>query len=193
MNKTRIAIFASGSGSNALRLMEHFNHNPSAEVVLLLSNKIEAGALKHAADCGVPHLHFTNAEFRSALAVVESLHNHSVDIIVLAGFLLLIPHAIIEAYPDKIVNIHPALLPKYGGKGMYGHFVHEAVAAAGETESGITIHLVNSKYDEGRVLEQFRVALGESPSPASIEAKVRQLELQHFAPTIEQWITSLKA
>ncbi|MEN9640454.1 MAG: hypothetical protein RLZZ262_2323 [Bacteroidota bacterium] len=190
MRKTRIALFASGSGSNARKIMEYFAQHDRIEVGLLLANKAEAGALVHAHECGIPHQFLPNSVFRQGTPIVEELREHRIDVVVLAGFLLLIPPALIEAYPNRIVNIHPALLPKYGGKGMYGHFVHEAVAAAGEVESGITIHLVTEAYDEGPILAQHRATLTSEDNALTIENKVRKLELEHFAVEIEKWILS---
>lgn len=192
MTTTRIALFASGTGSNARRIMEYFAEHNRIEVGLLLANKADAGALQHAAECGIPHHYLPNEQFRQGAPVVELLHEYRIDAIVLAGFLLLIPPALIAAYPHRIVNIHPALLPNYGGKGMYGHFVHEAVAAAGEQESGITIHIVTEAYDEGPVLAQHRVGLTSEDDARTIESKVRRLELEHYAQEIEHWILQMQ-
>lgn len=191
MKKIRLALFASGTGSNARKMMDHFRDHDSIAVALLLANKADAGALEHARECNIPHQYLPNSSFRSGEEIVALLRDHHIDAIVLAGFLLLIPSVLIEAYPDRIVNIHPALLPKFGGKGMYGHFVHEAVAAAGEDESGITIHLVNAAYDEGRILAQHRTALTPGDTPLTIEAKVRQLELEHYATSVEHWLMAI--
>jgi phosphoribosylglycinamide formyltransferase 1 len=188
MKKIRLALFASGSGSNARRIMEYFADHERIEIGLLLSNKKDAGALQHAVACGVAHRYLHSREFKEGHEVLHILQGHGIDRIVLAGFLLLVPEVVISFYANKIVNIHPALLPKYGGKGMYGHFVHEAVAAAGEIESGITIHLVNEHFDEGRILEQHHTPLLPSDGPSEIEAKVRALELLFFAPAIETWL-----
>jgi len=188
MKKIRIALFASGSGSNALRIMEYFKGHPSIEVALLLSNKSDAGALLHAQNHKVANYYLSNFEFRDGQSILEKLKQHQVDAIVLAGFLLLIPSNLIAAYEDKILNIHPSLLPKHGGKGMYGHKVHEAVEKACERESGITIHLVNERFDEGRVIAQFRVPLDLGVNATEIEAEVRVLEIVHYAPAIENWL-----
>jgi phosphoribosylglycinamide formyltransferase-1 len=188
MEKIRLALFASGSGSNARRIMEYFTDHERIEIGLLLSNKKDAGALQHAAACGIPHRYIPSKEFKEGIVVLDCLEEYRIDRIVLAGFLLLVPEKVIASYANKIVNIHPALLPKYGGKGMYGHFVHEAVAAACEKESGITIHLVNEHFDEGRILEQHRASLLPTDGPIEIEGKVRALELQFFAPAIEAWL-----
>jgi phosphoribosylglycinamide formyltransferase 1 len=188
MEKIRLAIFASGSGSNARRIMEYFADHASIEIGLLLSNKKDAGALQHAAACGIGHRYIPSKDFKEGTIVLALLKEHRIDQIILAGFLLLVPEMVIASFANKIINIHPALLPKYGGKGMYGHFVHEAVAAAAEKESGITIHLVNERFDEGRILEQHHMPLLPSDGPIEIEAKVRALELQFFAPAIEAWL-----
>jgi phosphoribosylglycinamide formyltransferase-1 len=190
MTSIRVAIFASGSGSNARRIMEYFKGHPTIHIDLLISNKTEAGALLHAAECGVPSVSISNAAMRQGDEVLHVLESHQIDVIVLAGFMLLVPSCLIEAYTDRIVNIHPALLPKFGGKGMYGHHVHEAVHEANESESGITIHLVNARYDEGPILAQFSVPLATTDTADDIERKVRALEIAHYAPTIEEWLVS---
>lgn len=183
-----IAIFASGAGSNARKIMEHFAGHPRIKVSLLVSNKPGAGALHHAADFGVSTLIIGREQFLKGDAYVPELQAAGIDYIVLAGFLWKIPPTLIAAYPNKIVNIHPALLPKYGGKGMYGHFVHEAVIAAGETESGITIHLVDEQYDHGAHLFQAKCPVLPGDTPDDLAARIHQLEHQHFAAVIENWI-----
>ena len=190
MTSIRVAIFASGSGSNARRIMEYFKGHPSILISLVVSNKPDAGALQHAADCQVSSVYISNAAMRQGDEVLHVLESHQIDVIVLAGFMLLVPSCLIEAYTDRIVNIHPALLPKFGGKGMYGHHVHEAVHEANESESGITVHLVNARYDEGPILAQFSVPLATTDTADDIERKVRALEIAHYAPTIEEWLVS---
>ena len=190
MTSIRVAIFASGSGSNARRIMEYFKGHPSILISLVISNKSAAGALQHASDCQVSSVYISNAQMRQGDDVLHVLESHQIDVIVLAGFMLLVPSCLIEAYPDRIVNIHPALLPKFGGKGMYGRHVHEAVHGANESESGITIHLVNTRYDEGPILAQFSVPLATTDTADDIERKVRALEIEHYAPTIEEWLIS---
>lgn len=193
---TNIAIFASGSGTNAEAIMNHFKRRAGTDsdirVSLLLSNRADAYALKRAEGFGVPTATFTREEFRDPEGAVSRLLNaHAIDFIVLAGFLWLVPPYLTRQYP--IVNIHPALLPKYGGKGMYGHHVHEAVIANREVESGITIHWVNEAYDSGDILFQAKVPVNpEQDTPDSVAAKVHELEYRWFPETIEKAIRSLK-
>jgi phosphoribosylglycinamide formyltransferase-1 len=180
----RLAILATGSGSNAEKIMEHFAHSSKGKVVLVAANKTTAGVLARAQKFGVPTLTFTRPELEEGL-LLEKLQEAQVDWVILAGFLLKVPDALIRAFPNRMVNIHPALLPKYGGKGMYGHHVHEAVKAAGETESGITIHLVNEHYDEGKIIFQAATSLLPEDSAETIAAKVLALEHRYFAEVIE--------
>lgn len=182
-----IAIFASGSGTNAEAIMARLADNSAGRVVALLSNKTEAYALKRAERFGVPTYTFAAKELRDdpseILAVLEA---KKVDIIVLAGFMLLVPPAIVERYEGRIINIHPALLPAYGGKGMYGDNVHQAVIAAREGESGITIHYVNKAYDEGAVIFQARTPVEPQDTPETLAAKIHALEHRHFPEIIER-------
>ena len=189
MPKNRIAIFASGSGSNAEQIIKYFQQHTSVEVVLLLSNNPDAFALERAKKYAIPSKTFTKQEFRESKIILEWLAEQNVTHIVLAGFLWLIPDYLINAYPDRIVNIHPALLPKFGGKGMYGMKVHEAVKAASEIETGITIHLVNEHYDEGRILFQGRCTVKTNATPDDIAHSVHALEYEFYPVVIEQWIT----
>jgi phosphoribosylglycinamide formyltransferase-1 len=186
----RIAIFASGSGSNAQRIIEYFQGHPTIQVTLVLTNNPHAGVLERAKKLGVSSLVFTRAELYQSDTVLQQLQDAQVSFIVLAGFLWLMPSNLVEAFPDRIVNIHPALLPKFGGKGMYGTRVHEAVVQAGEKESGITIHLVNHHYDEGQVIFQAACSLSPSDTPEIVAHMVQQLEHQHFPKVIEQLILS---
>ncbi|MFZ6013575.1 MAG: phosphoribosylglycinamide formyltransferase [Bacteroidota bacterium] len=188
--KFRIAIFASGSGTNAEEIFKHFKNHPTIDVVLLLSNNPEAYALIRAKKFGAAVATFNRKDFKETTVVLDQLKAHGVTHIVLAGFLWLIPEYLIKAFPDRIVNIHPALLPKYGGKGMYGINVHEAVRAAGEKESGITIHLVNEKYDDGEILFQGTCALKQNATAEEIAACVHKLEYEHYPRVIEEWILS---
>lgn len=189
---TNIAIFASGSGTNAEAIMEHFAHSATARVALLLSNRPDAFALQRAKRFGVPTAIFTREEFRDPAGVVTKLlQEHHIGFIVLAGFLWLVPGYLTSAYAGRIVNIHPALLPKFGGKGMYGHHVHEAVLAARETHSGITIHLVNDQYDSGDILFQATVPVTPDDTPDSLAEKIHILEHRHFPTVIEQTIQQL--
>src|ERR1700743_526351 len=154
--KKRIAIFASGSGSNAQKIMEHFKRSPDAEVVLVLTNNPQAYVLQRADNFEIPSHIFTREEFYDSDDVIRLLKNLEVVLVVLAGFLWLVPESLLKAFPNKIINIHPALLPKFGGKGMYGDHVHKAVLAAGDDESGITIHFVSDKSNKREIIHQYR-------------------------------------
>lgn len=186
--KSRIAIFASGSGTNAEEIFKYFQQHPSIEVVTLLSNNEQAFALERAKKYGVPTFVFDRKQFRETQQVLEWLHKNEVTHIVLAGFMWLVPDYLVKAFPNRIINIHPALLPKFGGKGMYGMHVHEAVKAAAETETGITIHEVNEHYDEGQIIFQAKCEVGPSDSPEQIAKKVHALEYAHYPRVIENWI-----
>ena len=188
---TQIAIFASGSGTNAQRIMEHFQHHPAIRVALVLSNKPDAPVLGRAANFGVPTHVFDRRSFYDTDEVRQTLAAHGIDYVVLAGFLWLVPVPLIRAYPNRMVNIHPALLPKYGGKGMYGMKVHEAVAASGDAQTGITIHLVNEEYDKGRILFQAACPVSPTDTPQDIAQKVHALEHEHFPQVIEDWAGGL--
>lgn len=190
---TNIAIFASGSGTNAEAIMAHFADSTCGRVALLLSNRPEAFALKRAERFGVPTGVFSRDEFRDPQGRVAALlREHDIDFIVLAGFLWLVPDYLTTAYAGRIVNIHPALLPKFGGRGMYGEHVHRAVIEAGETVSGITIHLVNERYDSGDTLFQATVAVAPDDTPDSLAAKIHVLEHRHFPTVIERTIRNLQ-
>lgn len=182
-----IAIFASGTGSNARKIIEYFADHPRIRVALVVSNKATAPVLAMAADHGIPTLVLSRARFYETEALLADLAG--IDLIVLAGFLWLVPPYLVAAFPQRIVNIHPALLPKYGGQGMYGTHVHTAVHTAGEKESGITIHFVDTAYDEGQIIFQARCALTPEDDPAAIARKVLALEHAHFAPVIAQLLT----
>lgn len=184
----RIAIFASGTGSNARKIIEYFKNKPDITVNLVLSNKANAPVLDMAQDHGIDTLTLTRKAFYETEQLLAQLHQYAIDFIVLAGFLWLVPPYLVQAYPRRIVNIHPALLPKYGGKGMYGHRVHEAVKKAGELESGMTIHYVNENYDEGSIIFQSSCRLQPDDDPETIAGRVLRLEHEHFAPVIEQLI-----
>jgi phosphoribosylglycinamide formyltransferase 1 len=188
--KFSIAIFASGNGSNAEQVIRHFQGHPSIAVNLVLTNNPSAFVLDRANRLGVPTRIFSREEFKDPAIVTGWLKQNHTTHIVLAGFLWLIPSHLIRAYPDRIINIHPALLPRFGGKGMYGSKVHEAVKAAMEKETGITIHLVNEKYDEGEVLFQGKCPVETHYSPTDIAACVQKLEYEHYPKVIEKWITS---
>lgn len=188
MKDFRLAIFASGSGTNAERIIAYFKNHSRIEVVLLLSNKSDAQALVRAANAGIPARVFNREQFRETGEVLQWLHEKNVTHLVLAGFLWHVPTALIHDFPERIINIHPALLPKHGGKGMYGSLVHEAVKAANDTETGITIHLVNEKYDEGKVVLQVRCGVLPTDTAQDIAAKVHQLEYEHYPRAIEAWV-----
>jgi phosphoribosylglycinamide formyltransferase-1 len=185
--KFRIAILASGNGTNAAAIMQHFRHHPTIEVVLLLSNNAQAYALERAKKFLVTTKLFNKEQFRGT-DVRHWLMEAEVTHIVLAGFLWLVPKELVEAFPNRIINIHPALLPNFGGKGMYGEKVHAAVKAAGETKTGITIHLVNDQFDEGKILFQATCDVCLADTPGSIAEKVHRLEHAHFSTVIERWI-----
>jgi phosphoribosylglycinamide formyltransferase-1 len=188
MKKFRIAIFASGSGTNAEEILKHFQHHSSIEVVLLLSNNPQAFALERAKRFNVPGKVFSRSQFRETEDVLNWLKEKQVSHIVLAGFMWLIPDYLVKSFSGAIINIHPALLPKFGGKGMYGMNVHEAVKSAGEKETGITIHEVNEHYDEGRILFQATCKVEPSDSAQDIANKVHALEYAHYPKAIEGWI-----
>jgi phosphoribosylglycinamide formyltransferase 1 len=181
----KIAIFASGSGSNAENIIHHFQGHSSVSIALILTNKADAFVLKRAKKLHVPTVVFTKNELSDGDYVLNLLQNEGIDWIILAGFLLKIPENLIKNYPNRILNIHPALLPKYGGKGMYGSRVHEAVVAAGEPESGITIHYVNSNYDEGNIVFQAKCPVLTTDTPDDVAEKVHHLEYAHFPKVIE--------
>ncbi len=186
MNSIRLAIFASGSGSNAENIIRYFSTQQSVEIALVLSNKQDAFVLERAKRLGVPSAVLTNKEFREGNPVLNLMREHRIDFIVLAGFLLLIPEVLVKQYPNRIVNIHPALLPKFGGKGMYGDFVHRAVVESGEKESGITIHLVNERYDEGCIVFQATCPVLVEDTPDDVAQKVHALEYEHFPRVISE-------
>lgn len=186
--KYRLAIFASGSGTNAEEIFKYFQNHPSIEVVLLLSNNAQAFALQRAHNFGIDAKVFDRPQFRESTIVLDWLQQKKVTHVVLAGFLWLIPTYLIQAYPHHIINIHPALLPNHGGKGMYGMKVHEAVKLAGDVQTGITIHAVDDKYDEGEVIFQATCPVHTDDTPEQIADKVHQLEYQHYPAVIERWV-----
>jgi len=184
-----IAIFASGAGSNARKIIEHFENTDKSrtpiKVSLIVCNVPGAGVLDIAKEKGIPTLLINKVEFNET-GYVESLRNADIHFIVLAGFLWKVPEVLVNAFPKGIINIHPALLPNYGGKGMYGSRVHEAIIAAGETESGITIHWVDAHYDEGDIIFQAKCIIESGDTPEILANKIHALEHAHFAPTIEK-------
>jgi len=184
----RIALFASGSGSNAENIIHYFVNSKELEFPLIISNRPDAGVHERAGRLMVPSYVFKKIDFENG-AVLQFLQERNIDFIVLAGFLLKIPENLLKAYPDRIINIHPALLPKFGGKGMYGSRVHEAVVASGETETGITIHYANENYDEGRILFQARCPVLAGDSPEDVAAKVHALEYEYFPRIIGEIVS----
>jgi phosphoribosylglycinamide formyltransferase-1 len=180
----KIAILASGSGTNAEKIMEYFQHSTKGKVVLVASNKKDAFVLERSKKFNVPTFVFSKTALESGI-LTDKLQSLGIDLVVLAGFLLKIPDNLIQAFPNKIVNIHPALLPNYGGKGMYGAHVHQAVKDAGDTETGITIHLVNEHYDEGKIIFQAAVPVNPTDTPDEIAKKVHELEHKYFPNVIE--------
>lgn len=185
MQKQRIAIFASGAGSNALNLIRFFENHTSIEVAFVLSNKADAPIVNSARELGTETLTLTNAEVANGKLLLDACHKRKADWIILAGYLRLIPSDFIHAYENRIINLHPSLLPKYGGKGMHGRHVHLAVLANKEKESGITIHFVNEEFDKGRIIAQFHCSIEENEAVEDLEKKIRYLE-QNYLPTVIQ-------
>lgn len=186
-----IAIFVSGNGTNCENIIKHFAGSRDVRVALVVSNRADSYALTRAARHNITTVVIPKSEFGNEAVLMDTLHRHDICFIVLAGFLLMIPDFLVKAYDHRMVNIHPALLPKYGGKGMYGHHVHEAVKAAGEKESGITIHWVSDVCDGGEIIAQYSTPLSESDTPEDIAAKVHALEMRHYPETIEKALASL--
>jgi phosphoribosylglycinamide formyltransferase-1 len=187
-SRKNVAVFASGSGTNAQRIIEYFRDHPQINISLVISNKADAFVLERAAKLGVPSCVFSAKEIREVELVLRKLKEFRIEYLVLAGFLLKVPDALVKDYPNRILNIHPALLPKYGGKGMYGHYVHEAVIASGDQESGITIHRVNEHYDEGEIIFQAQCPVLPDDTPDSLAERIHSLEHRHFPGVIENWI-----
>ncbi|RLD59046.1 MAG: phosphoribosylglycinamide formyltransferase [Bacteroidetes bacterium] len=187
----RIAIFASGSGSNAQKIIEHFDGNKDIEVSLVLTNNENAYVLQRASDLDIPAYVFDRQMFYETDQVHDILRDIGIDFIVLAGFLWLVPLNILRSWPNRIVNIHPALLPKFGGKGMFGERVHEAVIAAGEKETGISIHYVNEVYDEGEIIFQEKIKILPDDTPDSIAERIHVLEHKHFPEVIEKLLNEI--
>ena len=184
----KIALLASGSGSNAENIVKYFSTSEKFTFPIIISNKKDAYVHERAKSLKIPSVTFSREDFSKGEPILNLLKEHEIDCIILAGFLLKVPEVLINAYPDKIINIHPALLPKYGGKGMYGHHVHDAVAASGDTESGITIHYVNAHYDEGNIIFQAKCPVLPTDTADMIAEKVHALEYEHFPKVIgEIW------
>ncbi|MFU8843263.1 MAG: phosphoribosylglycinamide formyltransferase [Bacteroidales bacterium] len=186
-----IAIFASGNGSNAQRIAEYFRESSHVKITRIFCNRPDAYVLKRAEFLQIPSLVFTRKDLYESSVILNQLQHDKTDLIVLAGFLWFVPENILNAFHCRIVNIHPALLPKYGGQGMYGSRVHEAVIAAREKESGITIHFVNEKYDEGKIIFQAKCRVDASDNPESLAKKIHTLEHEHYPMVIENLLSSL--
>ncbi len=184
MKRINLAVFASGSGSNAENITQYFDQHPLGRVALIVSNRADAFVLKRAERLGIPSRTISKSEFESADLVLNTLKEFHIDYIILAGFLLKVPNYLIDNFPQAIVNIHPALLPKYGGKGMYGHHVHQAVVEAKEVESGITIHYINDRIDEGEIIAQFTCAISPTDSCDDVARRVGELEYRHYPEVI---------
>ena len=188
---TNIAILASGNGTNAQRICEYFAVHPAIKVKIILSNKPDAFVLSRAESLGIPHQVFNRKTFYETDEIPLLLKQYKVSFIVLAGFLWLLPGNLLKAYTGRIVNIHPALLPKFGGKGMYGEHVHEAVIKSGERESGISIHYINERYDEGDVVFQALCPVLPEDTPASLAARIHELEYKYYPKVIEDIVILL--
>lgn len=186
-----ICVFVSGNGTNCENIIRYFAESEDARVRLVVSNKPDAFALERARRLNVPTVTLNRNELNDAEKTLDLLRSYDIDLIVLAGFLLLVPKYLIEAYPQRIVNLHPALLPAYGGRGMYGHHVHEAVKAAGERETGITVHYVDEHFDHGKIIAQYRTSLLPEDSVEDIEVKIHKLEQAYLPKAVESVIRSL--
>lgn len=186
MKKVNVAVFVSGGGTNCENLITYFKDSEKVNIALVISNKADAYALVRAERHGVPTAVVPKVELHDEQKVLSLLRNYDIQFIVLAGFLPLIPDYLINAFPKRIINLHPALLPKFGGKGMWGHHVHEAVKAAGETETGMTVHYVTPVCDGGEIIAQFRVSLSPSDSVDDIAEKEHLLEMQYFPNVVEK-------
>ena len=185
----KIAIFASGSGTNAQRITEYFREKSALITVdLILSNKPDAWVLERARTLSVSCVSFSRHEFYESNRIPDLLKEHTIEYVILAGFLWLVPDSLLKAYSGRILNIHPALLPGYGGKGMYGMKVHEAVISNGDKESGISIHLVNEHYDEGQILFQSKCSIEKTDTPESLAERIHALEYRYFPEVIEEYI-----
>ena len=188
--KIEIAIFVSGSGSNCEQLIRHFQGSDRVETALVVSNRADAYALVRAERLGVPTVVISKAELHDKEAMLSLLQHYEIGFIVLAGFLPLVPDFLLEAFPRRIINLHPALLPKFGGKGMWGHHVHEAVKAAGETETGMTVHYVTPVCDGGEIIAQYRVQLSPDDTVDDIAEKEHELEMKYFPEVVERVVCS---
>ncbi len=189
ISPVNIALFASGNGSNVQNIVEYFQGDSAVKPSLILTNKADAFVIERAKNLDIPCLVFKPGELREGIVIKEAMLKYQIDFVVLAGFLLKIPDYLIDLFPQKIINIHPALLPKFGGKGMYGDFVHQAVKDSGVAETGITIHYVNREYDEGQIIFQKKVPVLASDSPDDIAQKVHALEYEYFPKVIKDLLT----
>jgi phosphoribosylglycinamide formyltransferase-1 len=186
-----ISIFASGSGTNAQAITDYFKKSQQVKIGCILSNRPDAFVLERAKNLGIPSYTFSREEYYGSKKVLQLLEVNAVDYIILAGFLWLVPDYLLKAFPGRIINIHPALLPKYGGKGMYGMKVHEAVIANGEKESGITIHYVDENYDEGDIIFQAKCEVRSDDTPETLAKRIHQLEHSNYPKVIDRLVTSL--
>ena len=191
MKQTNIAIFVSGSGTNCENIIRHFQENGHANVALVISNRKDAYALVRAERLGVPTKVVSKAQLDDEMIVMPIMNEYQIDFIVLAGFLLMIPEYLIHAYPRRMINLHPALLPKFGGRGMWGHHVHEAVKAAGETVTGMTVHYVSEVCDGGEIIAQYSTPLSPDDTPDEIAEKEHILEMRYFPEIIDRLVTDL--
>ena len=186
MTKKRLSIFASGSGTNAEKFFEHFQDHPQIEIISVFTNNASAGVIDRAKRFEIQYHVYNRSFWQTGEKIIEILNKEEVDFIVLAGFMLLIPQNLVHAYSDRIFNIHPALLPKFGGQGMYGMNVHRAVKKAGEKESGLSIHYVNEEYDKGKIILQDKCKIEPSDTAEEIAAKVLKLEHKNYAKVVEE-------
>jgi phosphoribosylglycinamide formyltransferase-1 len=184
----KIAVFSSGNGTNAENLIRFFKSSPLARVELVVTNNPSAGLINRAKELGVPAFVFQKGDLTQGEKITQWLLSNQIDLVVLAGFLLKIPHSLINAFEQKIINIHPSLLPKFGGKGMYGNHVHAAVLSSGEKESGITVHLVNEEYDKGEILARFSIPIPEGASVDELAKKIHLLEYEHFPKVVVEYL-----
>ena len=185
--KKRLAIFASGSGSNAEKIIEYFKGNQNVHIEAIYSDRKKAKVLERAEKHKIPSITFNKSHFlEDTQSIIDDLKSKKIDLIVLAGFLLLIPESLIDAFPQKIINIHPSLLPKHGGKGMFGSNVHKSVSESGDSETGITVHFVNKEFDKGRIISQIKCVIKEHDDPQNIASKVLAIEHQYYPMIIDQ-------
>ena len=187
-SKIKLALFASGGGSNVRNIIAHFQNDSSVEVSIVLANNVDSGALVHASNANIKNKWFARNDFFVSDVVLYILKEEKIDYIILAGFLWKIPENILSHYENKILNVHPSLLPKFGGKGMYGHHVHNAVLEQKETKTGITIHKVNEKYDDGAIVAQFECDIAQDETLPTLQVKISKLEKDNFPKTIENYI-----